>query len=191
MGEVRHSSPSFKSLWIKGKPNKGHQCRSWFTAAHGRPWPSEAEHPGFSTAIMALDAYLAGVAAVLVVCVSRALALRPEEMAKTSSEAMLRALRYAPERSDTRVRLPKVGIPGHVDFGDFTLCHSDKEGLEALDRQSSAWQQLPANELCFMSGAGLESKTKRQPHCVRAVEHRVMLNATERLSFCRLHGVSS
>mmetsp|Transcript_107174 Transcript_107174/g.334073 ORF Transcript_107174/g.334073 Transcript_107174/m.334073 type:complete len:110 (-) Transcript_107174:9-338(-) len=104
---------------------------------------------------------------------------------------MLRALRYQPAADDSRGDRPKKGIPAHVDFGDFTLCHSRDEGLEAADRQAGGWQLLPADQLVFMSGSGLELKTRGRQHRVRAVQHRVMLAASERISFCRLHGVSS
>eukprot|EP00401_Gymnodinium_catenatum_P045749 CAMPEP_0117509232 /NCGR_PEP_ID=MMETSP0784-20121206/27367_1 /TAXON_ID=39447 /ORGANISM="" /LENGTH=221 /DNA_ID=CAMNT_0005304829 /DNA_START=20 /DNA_END=682 /DNA_ORIENTATION=+ len=166
------------SAGIRCKPRRNPQ-RWWFTAVEGRPWPGEADEPVAADAVRALDAHFAEIAAILAGAAFLALGLRKPTV--LGGSPMLRGLRYAP------VSAPgQFGIPGHVDFGDFTLCHSIHEGLQVFDRDTDEWRSLPAGELYFLAAAGLEAKTRGQ---VRAVEHRVNHTDRERLSFCRLHGV--
>ncbi|CAE8662345.1 unnamed protein product, partial [Polarella glacialis] len=200
--EASRRQRSLSSQWTRGKPNSGPYSRAWFTGANGRRWPRDEDHPGFTTALQSLDARLAAVAAVMAAAL--ACAFPSETFASAPSETMLRALRYAPSTppAEPEVAITTTntnnknndsnsnnhGIPAHVDFGDFTLCHSDSEGLEAWEREAGLWQPLPAWQICFLAGTALESKTQQ---AVRAVEHRVLRCPAERLSFCRLHGVSA
>mmetsp|Transcript_94906 Transcript_94906/g.253750 ORF Transcript_94906/g.253750 Transcript_94906/m.253750 type:complete len:105 (-) Transcript_94906:6-320(-) len=93
---------------------------------------------------------------------------------------MLRALRYPPRPGGS------LGIVSHVDFGDFTLCWSNGEGLQ-VQRHDGEWDPLPGGCWHCMAGGGLQ---KRTGGLVRAVQHRVVGTSQERFSFCRLHGVS-
>lgn len=184
------------SDWLRSKPTKEPQ-RWWFTAVEERPLPGEHvdvtegdaegdDDDGLrrgaaadAAAVRTLDRRLASVAAVLAAAACATLGLRRPTV--LGGSAMLRGLRYA------RSTAPgQFGIPAHIDFGDFTLCHSDCEGLEAWAREPEEWQRFPAGELCFLAASGLERKSKGG---VKAVQHRVNQAEGERMSFCRLHGV--
>ncbi|CAE8625092.1 unnamed protein product [Polarella glacialis] len=165
---------------IRKKPSTN-PLRWWFTAVEERPWPGEKEDPEAANAIRKFDAQLAGVAAVLAGAATIALNLRCQNF--SGGSGMLRGLRYARQSSADG----ELGIPAHVDFGDFTLCHSEQQGLEVWERETSEWHALPPGQLYFLAAAGLERKSKGEVH---AVQHRVSQSQdTERLSFCRLHGV--
>ncbi|CAE8599117.1 unnamed protein product [Polarella glacialis] len=159
-----HSREPHLSRWIQRKPCEpgsagSSAClRSWHTFALGRHLPEESEQPGFVAAVGDLDAYLAGVASVLARAVTSALSLSPVDcLADSPSMAMLRGLRYpevvvpiseeVADKSELR-----FGILPHVDFGDFTLCHSENGGLEVWERETHTWQSLPARQLCFLVG---------------------------------------
>mmetsp|Transcript_69431 Transcript_69431/g.159515 ORF Transcript_69431/g.159515 Transcript_69431/m.159515 type:complete len:137 (+) Transcript_69431:215-625(+) len=109
----------------------------------------------------------------------RAFAL-PGQLEATPALAMLRALRYPPRPSGA------LGIVSHVDFGDFTLCWSDGEGLQ-VQGHDGQWDLLAADCWHCMAGGGLQ---KRTGGLVKAAQHRVVGTDQERFSFCRLHGVS-
>lgn len=166
--------------WAHARP-KAKPTRWCFTLAKGRARPSELLHPGVDDAIRALERCFAEIAAVLAVAIVRALGLHKMSLARASSSSLLRCLRYAPSSSPG-----ELGIGPHVDFGDFTLCHSDHKGLEVEEHDSGSWETLPAGELHFLAATGLEEKAERR---VRAVTHRVLAPAKERLSFCSFHGV--
>lgn len=165
--------------------------RSWFTVTPGRELPGEDEHPGLANSLWALDFKFAAVATVLASALTSVLCLNAASLSSTPSRAMLRVLRYAPLAQkpgiDNKAVVSEHGIPAHVDFGDFTLCHSNQDGLQALHPTLRSWCPLPSGQLCLLAAAGLESKTTGK---VKAVEHRVVSGDVERLSFCRLHGVS-
>jgi len=170
--------------WIQSKPTTKPQ-RWWFTMSEGRPTPPDSEHPGVADAIRALDSRLASVAQILAASIDQALQLPYNGFLQSSSRAMLRGLRYDGATADG------MGIGSHVDFGSFTLCHSNCDGLEALDKRGPEhqWHRLAGGKLYFLVGSGLEKKSRRE---VRAVTHRVRLSTPcERFSFCRLHGVST
>jgi len=183
-GDPLFSQAYAASHRLHGLPSKSIRKRAqrwWFTGYEGRSWPGEAEDPEAVQAIRALDSQFAKVAAVLAGAAFLSLGLRRPTV--LGGAAMLRGLRYAgSEPSDPE----RAGIPAHVDFGDFTLCHSNRPGLEVWDEEAEEWSALLPGRLYFIAAAGLESKSKGK---VKAVKHRVSQSNHERFSFCRLHGV--
>lgn len=155
--------------------------RWWFTAVRGRRWDWAEGHAGAEEAVLALDTSLVAVAGVLAGAVAYTLQVPRESLAEAPLDAMLTVRRYPRASSGM-----EEGLPSHVDYGYFTLCHGDRDGLEAWDREALAWRRLPAGMLHFLAGAGLE---KRSAGRIPAVQHRVCLSESERFSMCRLHGV--
>eukprot|EP00931_Biecheleriopsis_adriatica_P090056 TRINITY_DN64104_c0_g1_i1.p1 TRINITY_DN64104_c0_g1~~TRINITY_DN64104_c0_g1_i1.p1 ORF type:complete len:251 (+),score=36.20 TRINITY_DN64104_c0_g1_i1:16-768(+) len=169
--------------WVKTKCSPHGQPRRWWLNAQvGQQWPEdEASH----AAVRAMDAQLALAAATLALATVRLLGLTPSSLGATAERTYasnMRVLRYAPGS----VELRDDGIPSHVDFGDFTLCHSNAPGLQVWDRMTGEWHEVPGGELMFLASVGLQKKSKG---VVRAVHHRVQAGTCERYSFCRFHGV--
>lgn len=170
--------------WAKTKcPPKGRPTRWWFNAQRGHPWPED--EPGSTAAIRAMDSSMDRAAAILASATSEVLGIDPASLGASPDSdhcTNMRVLRYAPVSH----RQDELGISAHVDFGDFTLCHSNGEGLQILDRTVDTWHDAAGAELIFIAATGLQRKSRG---AVKAVSHRVQPSKAERFSFCRFHGV--
>lgn len=157
--------------------------RWWFTVVRGKQWSWADGHPGVERSIRSLDAWLAGVAAILAAAIAGALRLPCGSLEASYKDAMLRARRYPPASAGIA-----EGLEAHVDYGDFTLCHGDEPGLEVRNPDSGVWCPLPSRALHFLAGQGLATKAEGRVH---PALHRVrLLERSDRFSFCRQHGIS-